>query len=494
MNEKILLENANAEIQKKNFNEAKKYYKQILDLNSNIEKYWINYISIHINLKDFDQAEKLSIKALEKNNNFAIIHCNLGTIYQILGKYEKALKSFKKAILINNDYILPYNNLGLLFKKLNKYTEALEVFKNVVQLDEKNLIANLEIGNIYFNLKDYINAEFQYRKVIKINPNIIEAKLNLALTLKETYKYDEAEKISRELLKIKRDYFKIYYCLSTILLDKGRIDYNFEILKEAEIYARKALKLNTDYIKSYLNLSIILSELGNLDEGLTYIEKAFKLNPNDSQLNLNYKIMLKQKKLIDFLKIKKKGINIVSNKKNIKKNFYSAPEILYLEVEQELLKKLYTIHSNKIINTQGGPLFGEGKTSDYNLFDDNSKVIRRLKKNLIELLKKKFGKDIYFIDSFLNILNINSGSIKHNHINNFDKTFNLIDNKYSLTYYISVGDQKCSDPGFFKVYDPIKQILPSNGTIIIIPATRDHSSFYGGLIDRVMIGVNFYLI
>ena len=40
--------------------------------------------------------------------------------------------------------------------------------------------------------------------------------------------------------------------------------------------------------------------------------------------------------------------------------------------------------------------------------------------------------------------------------------------------------------------DPEKEILPSKGMVMIFPASRSHSAFYNGKVDRVMIGVNFY--
>ena len=59
-------------------------------------------------------------------------------------------------------------------------------------------------------------------------------------------------------------------------------------------------------------------------------------------------------------------------------------------------------------------------------------------------------------------------------------------------YYLSVGDQKCSEPGILKFYDPDEEILPSDTMIMIFPASRRHSAVYDGKLDRVMIGVNFY--
>ena len=96
------------------------------------------------------------------------------------------------------------------------------------------------------------------------------------------------------------------------------------------------------------------------------------------------------------------------------------------------------------------------------------------------------------IESFLNIFNSGSGSIPHIHITSFDKTNNLINQKFSLQYYLSVGDQDCSEPGIFKLNNPDEEILPFNGMVMIIPANRHHSAVYNGKLDRVMIGVNFY--
>ena len=72
------------------------------------------------------------------------------------------------------------------------------------------------------------------------------------------------------------------------------------------------------------------------------------------------------------------------------------------------------------------------------------------------------------------------------------KHINLAEQKYSLVYYLSVGDQNCSEPGILKLYDPSDDILPCEGMIVIIPAGRRHSAVYGGEKDRVIIGINFY--
>ena len=141
--------------------------------------------------------------------------------------------------------------------------------------------------------------------------------------------------------------------------------------------------------------------------------------------------------------------------------------------------------------------YGNGKCSrDFNLFKDGSSIIKSVAEDLIIIMREVVKSDIYIDDSFFNILGAGGGTTPHAHTSRFDadKYLNFAKQKYSLVYYLSVGDQNCSDPGVLKLYDPSEDILPCEGMIVIIPASRLHSSVYGGKEDRVMIGINFYIL
>ena len=107
-------------------------------------------------------------------------------------------------------------------------------------------------------------------------------------------------------------------------------------------------------------------------------------------------------------------------------------------------------------------------------------------------MKQAVKSDIHIFDSFLNIYGPESGSNPHDHIRSFDKNQKLVNQKYSLNYYLSVGDQNCSEPGNLRLYDPSKEIRVTEGMVVIIPAARKHSAVYEGKTDRIMIGINFY--
>ena len=123
---------------------------------------------------------------------------------------------------------------------------------------------------------------------------------------------------------------------------------------------------------------------------------------------------------------------------------------------------------------------------------NNYSIIKKVDKDLINIMKQSVNSEVYIMDSFFHILKDGGGSVTHKHLSGFDKRKKLVNQKYSLSYYLSTGDQNCSEPGVLKLYEPSEDILPCEGMITIIPSSRMHSAVYGGKTDRVMIGVNFY--
>ena len=109
-------------------------------------------------------------------------------------------------------------------------------------------------------------------------------------------------------------------------------------------------------------------------------------------------------------------------------------------------------------------------------------------------MKESVKSDIFIMASFFNIFQAGGGIVSHNHVNNFDYDYGLLNKKFSLVYYIDIGDQNCKEPGILKLHDPDREILPSEGMIVIIPASRQHSVTYAGKKDRVAIGVNYYSV
>ena len=426
---------------------------------------------------------------LEKDLQQAIDLCKQGDFIKAKRVYEEILKKKKDVPEI-------YYNYGLVLKSLNKLNEAEENISKAISLKPNFIFAYYQMGNTKFKLRKFEESEAYYKKGISLKSDFLEAYINLARTQRELRKLEESEKNLRIAQKINPDFHEVNSLLGLILFDRGRFDDDLKLqdsdkLNEAKKILLKSIKIKPDSAFAYLNLGLVYQELGELNNAKNCYERSLELEPFNVSAKYNLNILLSQinfLKTIDF----KQSSNILKKKKFIK-GFDKEPFISSLKFEKKLIDLLYKIDSIELNKTKGGPLYGTGKTSDYQLFDNKDKILENIKKSLIDIIEKETKSKVYFMDSFFNILGAGGGSVPHHHLNSFDKIFKLDKQKYSLTYYLSVGDQDCNEPGIFKLYDPSEEILPNNEMIMIIPSSRKHSAVYGGKKDRVMIGVNFYL-
>ena len=114
---------------------------------------------------------------------------------------------------------------------------------------------------------------------------------------------------------------------------------------------------------------------------------------------------------------------------------------------------LQLFEKRNLVNTQDAR-YGEGFcSSDLNFFDDNSQIILNLANDLEDICKKALDiNEIIISESFYNVFKCGSGAKPHAHIGDKDNYFNLHLYKYSLIYYLEVGDQKGEDPGKLSLY------------------------------------------
>ena len=401
------------------------------------------------------------------------------------GKLEEAEKLYKKILETEPTQIDANHNLGLIKISQNKSAEAIPLLKIAVETNPSMEQFWVSYTTALINEKQFEEAESCCRKAIKQKVNSAKIYFNLGITLNELGRLEESEESYKIAIELKSDYAEAYNNLANILKKLERLD-------EAEINYRKAIELKANYIDAHNNLSIMLRELGKLDEAETSCKKAIKLNPNFVNAHVNLKSILKYKELlfkIDQQKItNQNSIKKQDTQKTLKLNTFVSNRA----VETDLIEDLYKIKFTEISKRDTGPFFGSGKISNFNLFENDYLSLKAVEKDLIKIMCRAVGSDVFIMDSFLNILSANSGSNYHLHLGNFDKNKNLINQKYSLQYYLSVGDQNCENPGVFKLKNPVEEILPTNGMIIIIPAGRSHSATYNGKKDRMMIGVNFY--
>jgi len=439
-----------------------------------------------------DEAEASLRQAIALKPDFAEAHSNLGITLQELSRLDEAEVSFKQAIALKPDFAEAHRNLGITLQTLGRLDDAEASLTQAIVLKPDYAEAHGNLGITLQGLGRLDEAEASYKQVIALKPDFAEAHSNLGNTLQELSRLDEAEVSYKQAIALKPDFAEAHSNLGNMLKELGRLD-------EAEASFTQAIALKPDFALSHSGLGRVLYIKGNEDLALKSIIKANEIEPQSK----DYKLMLR---VMELRKSRKGNDAAVVDASNISvlSALISSPLILNRVVEAELIASLYEMNSIQLDKTQRVGLLASGKSDarygngmvspDFDLFKDSRSIIQKLAEDLTKIMMKALKSEIFIYDSFFNILSAGGGTIPHKHINNLDKdiALNLAKQKYSLVYYLSVGDQNCSEPGMLKLYEPSEDILPCEGMITIIPASRMHSAIYGGKTDRVMIGVNFY--
>ena len=485
-----------------------------------------NMGNVLVELNRLEKAEVVFRQAIALKPDFAQAYCNLGGTLQKIGKLEEAEASYRQAIVLKPQYPEAYNNLGVTQQEFSKLEEAEASYKQATALKPDYTEAHFNLGNTLQKIGKLEEAEASYKQATASKPNYAEAHYRLGIIQQGFSKVEEAEASFRQAIVSKPDYAEAFNNLGKILwfnCIKSETQQVLTKLEEAEAIYKQAIALKPDYAEAFNNLADTLKELGRLEEAEASYRQAIALKPDyaeahsnlgkfiylngdiDSALesiekanHINPKLRTNELllRVLRARQARENKVVSVNNKNNsdFDIGLTSNPLIVNRPVEAELIANLYEMKSiglDKMLT----PRFGAGRwSSHYLLFEDDRSIIKTVAEDLSNIMRKAVKSDIYIDDSFFNILGAGGGLVPHNHIGLVDKDpgLSLTSQKYSLVYYLTIGNQDSSEPGILKLYDPSEDILPSVGMITIFPANRNHSVIYGGEKDRVVIGVNFY--
>ena len=364
-----------------------------------------------------------------------------------------------------------------------KIAEASKYYQFFINQGFKDHRIFSNYGLILKRLGKLKEAELFIRKAIELNPNYALGYSNLGGILNSLGKLREAELFIRKAIELNPEYANAHYNLGNILKDLKK-------LSEAAISFKKAIKFQPNFFEAHRDLGICLYLLKDIDSALKYIVKAYDLDKKNRTNKLLLSIFEREQNIND-----KNSEKNSSESSSTKSDSNLSLITLNLPVDKKLVKDLYNIKARNQEIYQF-PTFGDACGSDYKLFERSELSIDNFKKQLIVLAKNSLKSDIFISDSFFTIFRSGGGLVSHDHLNKIDRIegLDIAKKKFSLVYYLSVGDQTCDEPGILKLENPNQEILPSNGLIIIFPAKRKHSVFYRGEKDRIIIGVNFYKI
>ena len=288
--------------------QALAFFKVAIDVNPNIDQFWISYISTLIFLgRSEDASAALDLvrangakgdafdqlaKRLSQMSSSDVVACNpapeqlqplLDLYHQ--GKFQQCLtlasqmqKSFSSSEVL-------LDILGAVSAALKNFDKALECYQKVLEIHPTSYFAHNNLGNVLVARGDAKSAIISYRRALGIKPDFVDAYYNMGTALNLLGDLNGAIDAYTRALELKPGYAKIHNNLGAVLREKGDID-------GAITSCKRALNIDPDYVLALINIAQCFKAKYELVAARESFEKALAKNPKLAEAQEGYASIL----------------------------------------------------------------------------------------------------------------------------------------------------------------------------------------------------------
>ena len=371
-----------------NYNKAKEYYLDCVDLNKNESAAYYELALIFLYENSLDQSLfyiKQAVNINPNNESYLLIKAE---VLQKQGKYIEASNVYENLIIKKPEKIVYYEGLYMCNIFSSNFSKAITVLKSIE--NKFGLTDDLKLKKIdlYIELGRIATAEQEIERLLLENPNsllFLNKQIDIFLIKGES---EKAKKRLIKLLKKEEENTKALILLAEIYNKENKKEDFLKILKKIilskEIVIQTKIKYVLDYIydnKEYLNneklISFIIDTLTtNYPENdLVYIVSADLIKKRSSIVNT------KDSSLVYYLK----AIDINQEKDMVWEEviiqYYSLEEFIKMEEWSIRAKEIFPFHP------------------EFFLYESIAKYNLKKYEEAIEVLSE--GKDLIIENNFL---------------------------------------------------------------------------------------------
>ena len=270
-----------------------------VNLNPEVEQFWLSYIDALTKAKRFKQVRQASkkakkrgvearkIKALSSQSKSGAFaegpsHAQIDTLQQY---YNNGLLDDARQLASNLTETFPnhpfaWKVLGAVLRDVGAINEALLPNKMSTELAPGDAEAHYNLGGVLQALNRLKDAEASYRKAIGLRPRLAQAFNNLGTTLEAQGRLSEAETYYKQAVAIKPDYAEAHNNIAVTMRAADK-------LQEAKASSLKAIALKPDFAEAFNNLGITLKAMGRLSEAEANLTQAATLKPDFAGAHYN---------------------------------------------------------------------------------------------------------------------------------------------------------------------------------------------------------------
>ena len=231
--------------------------------------------------KKFDESVAILEQALslDKGNpdTQATISYNLGFTYRQMGKLDEAISCFEDVVYQHPDDVLAYNHLGAIYALQKKHEKAISAYQKGLKTDPNHPVILLNLAKSYEAVNERQKALSSYEAALRSKPGWIEAIDAYSDLLLSADKVKEADDVVSNAIKINPEDVKMHTKM-------GHVYNRQSIFNSAEEEFKKALTIDDEFTPALTGMAFSQEKLGNSEEAVTTIQRAVKLNPEDSDI------------------------------------------------------------------------------------------------------------------------------------------------------------------------------------------------------------------
>jgi tetratricopeptide (TPR) repeat protein len=191
---------------KQNFQEAKKYYREAIRLDSCFADAWNNLGTVYYKEKHFLDALESYSEALSCRPDFYDVLLNRSNTFYELNQLPAALNDLNKYDQHMADTSVSFFSRALILTKLKEYDSAITLFKKALSLDNNNVEIVINLGTVYYYKRDFTNARRLLDSAMVLKPDEGNIYNTIALLEMEQGNYTAAlNMINKALLKLSDD-------------------------------------------------------------------------------------------------------------------------------------------------------------------------------------------------------------------------------------------------------------------------------------------------
>ncbi len=306
-----------------NYDQAISEYTKVIELNPTDAAY-NNRGNAYSNKGNLPQAISDYTKAIEINSNDAYAYCGRGLVYVKQGNFTQAISDYNKVIEINPNFAYIYSNRGVAYQGSKEYDKAILDLTKAIKINSNNAYAYYIRASCYIGKKVFNKAISDFDKAIELNPKYYNAYvLRAGVYVQEGKNYNQAIFDSSEAIKIDPNNMVAYCARGYAYLGKGNFD-------QAILDFNKAIELNPTNPTLNNVIATIYNEKAyaiykkgeSLDKGLELIDKAITMFPNNGiYLSTKAEILYKLGRYDEAYEYIKSGIKLEPNQKEIQDDF-----------------------------------------------------------------------------------------------------------------------------------------------------------------------------